>query len=131
MTGSNPDYPLHSVSEISKRSYQLGITSIVIGLTISLFYCCLGLNQIAVMVGVFCAGVGFIIFLSKRKIISNTKLPIIGFVSASLILFAADEGFATGQYLFYFPLMIAVPVIVDNHKAQVKKIILYFAISAL
>jgi signal transduction histidine kinase/BarA-like signal transduction histidine kinase len=131
MNGNNPDYPLHSISEITKRTYQLALTAIVIGFLLFLFYCVLGLYHIALMVATVCCVIGFIFFLNSKKIITNTKLPLIAFVSLSLIVFAANEGAATGQYLYYFPLIISIPVIVDNQKTYFKKIIFYFGISAV
>ncbi len=131
MSGNNPDYPLYSISEITKRTYQLSLTAIAIGFLMFTFYCILGLYPAAVTVALFCFCIAFILFLNHKKLIRNTKLPFITFVSLSLIIFAADEGAETGTYLFYFPVMISIPVIVDNQKTYINKIILYFSISAI
>ncbi|MVN23438.1 ATP-binding response regulator [Mucilaginibacter arboris] len=131
MNGNNPDYPLYSISEIAKRTYQLSLATIGLGFLIFTYYCLMGLYHTAIMVASFCCGIGLILFLKSKHFIRNTKLPIIAFVSLSLIVFAAKEGAGTGQYLFYFPLMIAIPVIVDNQKTYLKKIIFYFSITAV
>ncbi len=130
MSGTNPDYPLYSISEIAKRTYQLALVAAAIGLLIFGYYCLLGVYLTAVMVAFFCCGIGFILYLSYKRVLKNTKLPLVLFISLSLIVFAANEGYATGQYLFYFPLIISIPIIVENHKTYVKKLILYFGISA-
>ncbi len=131
MTGNNPDYPVYSISEISKRTFQLAVAAIVIGFLILGFYWLMGLHHTAIILAVFCSVLGLILFLNHKKIITNTKLPFITFVSLSLIGFAAEEGSGTGQYMYYFPLLIAIPVIVDNQKIYIKKVILYFSITAI
>ncbi|MGI4021124.1 MAG: ATP-binding response regulator [Janthinobacterium lividum] len=131
MTGNNPDYPVYSISEISKRTFQLAIAAIAIGVLILIFYCALGLYHTAVMLSAFCSVLGLILFLNHKKVITNTKLPFIAFVSLSLIGFAAEDGSGTGQYMYYFPLLIAIPVIVDTQKIYIKKIVLYYSITAV
>lgn len=131
MKGTNPDFPLYSVSEINKRTFQLAFAAIVLGFLMFLLYAFLGLYHIALMVATFCCCIGFILFLNSKNFIKNTKLPLVSFVSLALIVFAADEGYTTGQYLYYFPMVIAIPVIVDNQKTYFNKVILYFAITGL
>lgn len=131
MRGKNPDFPLHSISEINKRTDRLAFTSIAIGFLNFLIYYFIGLYNIALMVATFCCCIGFILFLNNKNIIKNTKLPLVSFASVALIFFAANEGFGTGQYLYYFPLIVAIPVIVDNQKTYFKKVVLYFSISGV
>ncbi|RYY07527.1 MAG: response regulator [Sphingobacteriaceae bacterium] len=130
MAGNNPDYPIYSISEISKRTFQLSVAAIAIGFLLLLFYGALGLYHTAVMIAVFCCVIGLILFLDHKKIITSTKLPVVIFVSLSLIAFAAIEGSGTGQYMYYFPLLTAIPVIVDTQKIYIQKITLYFSITA-
>lgn len=131
MNGSGPDYPLYSISEIGKRVYQLALATAAIGFIIFGYYCFLGLYLTAVMVALYCLVISMILFLKHKKVINNTKLPIILFTSISLVIFAAKEGAGTGQYLYFFPIIISIPVIVENHKTYFKKILVYFAISAV
>ncbi|RYY06515.1 MAG: hypothetical protein EOP43_06130, partial [Sphingobacteriaceae bacterium] len=131
MKGTNTDFPLHSVSEIKKRTFQLALTAIALGFLLFTIYAVLGLYHIALMVATFCCCIGFILFLNSKSIIKNTKLPLVVFSSLALIIFAADEGYQTGSYLYFFPLIISIPVIVENQKTYFGKVILYFAISGL
>ena len=131
MNGLNTDYPLHSVSEISKRTYGIGISTLGIGSMLFVFLFWARLYSIAVLVACFCVGISIILFLHNKKIISNTKLPLVTFVCIWLVLFAANDGYQTGQYVYFFPLMIAIPVIVDNQKTHYKKVVLYFIISTI
>ncbi|RYE36655.1 MAG: response regulator [Sphingobacteriaceae bacterium] len=129
MKGKNPDFPLHSVSEINKRTGQIATVAIILGFFMSVIYFSLGLYNIALMVACFCFGIGLLMFLNHKNIIKNTKLPLVVFVSISLIAFAANEGYGTGQYLYYFPSIISIPIIVDNQKTYFNKVIFYFIIS--
>jgi signal transduction histidine kinase len=131
MSGNNPDYPLYSISEISKRTNRLGLAVILIGCLITAFFCFYGLYFNAITVAVLCSSVGLILFLSYKKIISNTKFPLIVCVSFWFILTAANDGGATGQYLFFFPMIVAIPIIVENQKTYHQKLIFYFIISTL
>lgn len=131
MKGKNLDFPLHSVSEIKKRAFQLACVAIVLGLLMFIVYFFLGLYHIALMVATFCCCIGLILFLNSKNFIKNTKLPLVAFASLALIVFAADEGYYTGQYLYYFPMIIAIPVIVENQKTYFGKVILYFSISGI
>ncbi len=131
MIGNSPDYPLYSISEIYKRTKQLAFVAIAIGFLVFIIYWIAGLYNNAIMSLVFCCVISLILYLKHKEIINNTKLPVITFVSLSLIIFTLKEGLGTGLYLYYFPLMVAIPVIVDNHKTYIKKIVLYFTISAV
>ncbi|MGI4749816.1 MAG: ATP-binding response regulator [Janthinobacterium lividum] len=131
MKGTNPDFPLHSISEISKRTDQLAISTIIFGFCIFSIYVFLGLYHLALMVATFCCIIGFLLFLYNKNIIKNTKLPLIVFVSVALIIFAANEGYGTGQYLYYFPAIISIPIIVDNQKTYFNKVLLCFTITGV
>ncbi len=131
MTGKTPDYTLYSSSEINKRTFQLDLSAGVAGVLILIFFSLIGLYHIAIMMSLFCFIISFILFLSYKKIIINTKLPIIVFVSLALIVFAAEGGVETGLYMYYFPLMVSIPVIVGNQKTHHKKVILYFSITTV
>ncbi|RYY30443.1 MAG: response regulator [Sphingobacteriaceae bacterium] len=131
MKGTNTDFPLHSVSEINKRTFQLALTAVALGGLMFAVYAFLGLYYIAFLVAAFCCCISFILFLNSKSIIKNTKFPLVVFASLALIVLAADEGYQTAVYLYYFPLIIAIPVIVENQKTYFGKVILYFAISSL
>lgn len=129
MKGKNPDFPLHSISEIHKRTDQLAVIAVSTGFLIFLLFYFIGLYHMAWMIATFCCCLGLILFLNSKNIIKNTKLPLVSFVSVALVFFAANEGYRTGQYLYYFPLIVAIPVIVDNQKTYFNKVVIYFSIS--
>ena len=121
------DYILYNVKEISKRALQLQIACLCIGVFIFVYYALLGLYFMATLNSIFCFCIAGILFISQKQIIKNSKLLIIGFVGLSFILFAAMEGSETGEYLFYFPLIVAIPIIVNNTKTYFAEVIRYFA----
>jgi signal transduction histidine kinase/CheY-like chemotaxis protein len=129
MSGNGPDFPLYSISEIAKRTFNLAVTAFIIGCIIFIYYIFLGYYKSALIVSLTCGGISTILLLNHKKIIKNTKFPLILFVSLSLLVFALNEGAGTGQYLYFFPLIIAIPIIVDNQKTYFKKVIIYFSIS--
>jgi len=128
MNGNNPEYPIYSINEITKRTFQLVIAAIVVGFLIFTYYCFLGLYHTADMVAVFCCCLSIILYVRYRKIIKDIKFPVTAFISLSLIVFALKEGYETGQYLYYFPLIISIPIIVDDQKVYLKKIVFYYSL---
>lgn len=121
------DYILYNSKEISKRTFQLRVACLVIGVLIFAYYALLGLNNLAIRNAIFCFCLAGILFLSQKKIIKHVKPFIIVFVGLALILSAAIEGSVTGGYLYYFPLIVTIPIIVNNTKKYFAEVTSYFA----
>jgi signal transduction histidine kinase/CheY-like chemotaxis protein len=122
-------FPIYDKKEISKRTYQLGFTAIVVGISLCIYEYTISLYQSSILVGSFCLAIGTLLFFNYRGIFNNIKLTIVLMVSTFLITSAIIEGGGTGQYLYFFPLLVVVPIIVDNSKAYYREVFTYFAIS--
>jgi signal transduction histidine kinase/CheY-like chemotaxis protein len=122
-------FPIYDKKEISKRTYQLGFTAMVIALLICVYEYNIGLYASSLLVGSFCMAIGALLYLNYKAFINNIKLPIVLMVSTFLIASAVIEGEGTGQYLYFFPLLVVVPIIVDNSKAYYREVFTYFAIT--
>lgn len=127
MKETDSGYILYSLKEISKRAFQLAVACSVIGICVFAYYALLGLYFMAVCNAVFCFCIASILFLSQKQMINHAKRLIIGFVGLAFILFAAIEGSATGEYLYYFPLIVAIPIIVNNTKQYFAEVSSYLA----
>jgi len=122
-------FPIYDKREISKRTYQLGLTAILVGLLICVYEYNIKLYISSLLVGLFCLAIGSLLYLNYKEVLNNIKLPIVLMVSAFLIASAVIEGEGTGQYLYFFPLLVAVPIIVDNSKAYNREVFTYFTIT--
>ncbi|WP_419800602.1 ATP-binding protein [Mucilaginibacter sp.] len=131
MKGNNPDYLLHNVSEISKRIDLIALTTVGIGFFLATVYALLGLYQNGLLVFAFCCGLALLFYLRTKIFSRNFKLPLVAYVGLSLIVFAANEGYGTGQYLYFFPAIISIPIVLGNHKTFVNRVLMYFVISAV
>ncbi|RYE37169.1 MAG: response regulator [Sphingobacteriaceae bacterium] len=131
MINHKSDIPLHNIKEVGKRTNLIAATSVGIGCLMALVYALLGLYQVGLMVSTFCFGLACLFYLHSINKFSDIKLPLVVYVSLSLIVFAANEGYGTGQYLYFFPSIISIPIVIDSQKTYVNKVILYFSISAV
>jgi signal transduction histidine kinase/CheY-like chemotaxis protein len=122
-------FPIYDKKEISKRTYQLGFTAMLVALLICIYEYSIGLNASSLLVGLFCMAIGALLYLNYKTFLDSIKLPIVLMVSAFLIASAIIEGEGTGQYLYFFPLLVVVPIIVDNSKAYYREVFTYFAIT--
>ncbi len=131
MINHKSDITLHDVNEVGKRTDLIAVTSVGIGCFMTVVYSLLGLYQIGLMVSAFCFGLACIFYLHSKTRFNNMKLALVIYVSLSLIVFAANEGYGTGQYLYFFPSIISIPIVIDSQKTYINKVLLLFAISAV
>lgn len=122
-------FPLYDLKEVSKRTYQLGLITLALGLIIVVFYIILQLYISAIAVAAVCLSIGFLLLLNYKGIIKNIKLTLVIMVCGYLILCAAVQGIDVGGYLYFFPFLVVIPIIVDNNKSYLREIILYFSIT--
>jgi signal transduction histidine kinase/CheY-like chemotaxis protein len=122
----DPSNEPRKLKEVSKRAGQLGFIVMFLSLGITAYFYFLGLYISSAMIGVLTFGVGLIIFLQYIKLIKEIQYAVVCLVSATLIFSSFIEGAQTGQYFYFFPLIIVIPVIVDYKKSSVKELAGYF-----
>jgi signal transduction histidine kinase len=70
------------------------------------------------MVACFSFSVAIMLFFQYHKIIKETQTLILASICILLIVSAFVEGAATGQYFYFFPVIVVIPVILDYKNAS-------------
>jgi signal transduction histidine kinase len=119
---------LFDIKQVSKRTYQLGLAALFTGVGLSIYDSFLGLYISSFLVACFCFAIMIIILLQYNDAIKNLKFFIIIMVSGLLISTAVIEGLQSEEYLYFFPILVAVPIIVDLKQTQYRESITYISI---
>jgi len=101
------------LKNIPSRTLQLSIISLFISAGMSGYFYFLGLVMSSIMVGCFFVAVVLILVLQLSGAIRDVHTLVIAAVCALLIVSGFIEGSATCQYLFFFPMAVVVPIVVD------------------
>jgi CheY-like chemotaxis protein len=120
---------VHDIKETSKRISQFGKIAIgfaVITVVSNIIY---GNHLSTLLVGVFIVALLLLLHTNKKGYVLFTKITAIAFLNTHFILITLAEGTKTGGYLYYCPLLFAIPFIVDNTKSYKREVALYFVIT--
>jgi len=120
--------PLFDIKEIPKRTYQLGIAALFTGIALSVYDAAIGLYVSSFLVACFCFSVLMFMLLKYFGNIKDLTMSIICMVCALLIFSACLEGLQSEQYLYFFPLLIAVPLLVDLKQTKYRKAFIFISI---
>ncbi|HEY4326436.1 MAG TPA: ATP-binding protein [Mucilaginibacter sp.] len=123
--------PLFDIKEVSKRVYQLGIAALFTGIVIAIYDSFLGLYVSSFLVLCFCFAILMFILLKYQEAIKSLSLSIIGMVCCLLIVSMYLEGPQSEEYLYFFPMLVAVPIIVNLKQTQYRESFLYIFIILL
>jgi signal transduction histidine kinase/CheY-like chemotaxis protein len=123
----HPDH-LFDMKEVSKRAYQLGIASLFTGVCLSIYDSFIGMYVSSFLVACFCFAILMFILLKYNEDIKNLTISIISLVCGWLIAAAILEGLQSEQYLYFFPLLISVPIIVDLKRTEYRELFIYIFI---
>jgi signal transduction histidine kinase/BarA-like signal transduction histidine kinase len=116
------------IKDVSKRTYQLGLAALFTGIALSVYTSFIGLYVSSFVSACFCFAILMVILLKYNGDIGNLTIFIITIVCAMLVSTAAIEGLQSAQYLYFFPLMVSIPIIVDLKQAQYKDSFIYIGI---
>lgn len=122
---------LFDIKEVSKRTYQLGLAALFTGIGLSIYNSFLGLYVSSFLVACFCFSILLVILLKYNEAIKNLPILIILMVCSLLIATAFLEGLQSEQYLYFFPILVAVPIIVDLKQTQYRESVIYISIIVL
>ena len=119
---------LHDIKEVSKRTIQFVFLSLIVG-TALLPYRLFSHHYISAMVlGAFCIFLSIVLAIDKG---GNTKytqtVSIIG-INFFLLIFSYTDGLKMGSYLYFFPMLFAIPFLVNNHEKYHKRVVSYFTL---
>jgi len=123
--------PVFDIKEVSKRTYQLGLAALFTGVALSIYSSYLGLYASSIVVASFCFSVLMVILLKYNGHIANLTIFIISIVCGLLIAATFVEGLQSDLYLYFFPILVAVPIIVDLKRTQYRESVIYISIIVL
>jgi signal transduction histidine kinase len=107
------DKETNVLKNVAKRTSQLGLIALFVSLGITGYYFMLGLNISSVMVACFSLSTILILTLQYVRLIKQAQPLILAAICILLVVSAFVEGSATGQYFYFFPVVVVIPVIVD------------------
>ncbi|HKH61264.1 MAG TPA: ATP-binding protein [Flavitalea sp.] len=122
---------LFDMKEVSKRSIQFIGVGIIITLTLIPIHIYDGHYLSAIITGIFSAFLGGIWVMHKKGLTKYTTITSIIGINIFLTGFNFIEGIKMGDYLFFFPMLFALPFLVRNKKKYTKEVFLYFVFTAL
>jgi signal transduction histidine kinase len=121
---------LFDMKEVSKRSIQFIGVGVVITAALIPVHIFDGHYLSAIITSIFCFFLGIIWFMHKKGFTRyTTVISIIG-INVFLTIFNFTEGIKMGDYLFFFPMLFALPFLVRNKKKYTKEVFLYFVFTA-
>lgn len=123
--------PLFDIKEVSKRSYQLGLASLFTGIGLSVYDAYAGIYVSSFLVACFCFAILLFMLLKYQGVVLNLTTSIIYLICALLIFSVVLEGLQSDAYLYFFPVLIAVPIVIDLKQVRYKQIFVYISVILL
>ncbi|WP_259071487.1 hybrid sensor histidine kinase/response regulator [Mucilaginibacter sp. X4EP1] len=120
--------PLFDIKEVPKRTYQIGIAIMLTGIMLSCYDAGIKMYVSSFLVACFCFAILMFMYLKYNGDIKDLTISIISLVCALLVFSACLEGLQSDQYLYFFPLLIAVPLLVDLKKTHYRKSVVFLTI---
>jgi signal transduction histidine kinase/CheY-like chemotaxis protein len=122
---------LFDMKEVSKRSVQFIGFGIVITAFLVPVHIFDGHYLSAIITSIFCLFLGTIWLMHKNGRTKHTTVSSIIGINVFLTIFNFTEGLKMGDYLFFFPMLFALPFLVRNKKNYTREVLLYFIFTAL
>ncbi|RYY06925.1 MAG: response regulator, partial [Sphingobacteriaceae bacterium] len=114
---------------LEKRLFVIYAMTLGVGLLLTIYYYVLNLPYSGSSTAIFCVCLSVVMLLKKFSWIVNTEYYFLSIVSIHLIASVFVEGAQSGQYLYYFPLLIGIPVIIDYERSNYKILLFNSAIT--
>ena len=119
------------MKEVSKRSIQFIGVGVIITSALIPVHIYDGHYLSAIITGIFSLFLGGVWLMHKKGLTKyTTVISIIG-INIFLTIFNFTEGIKMGDYLFFFPMLFALPFLVRNKKKYTKEVFLYFIFTAV
>ncbi len=117
---------LHDIKEVSKRTIQFVILSLIVGVAIIPFRLFLQHYISAIVLGCFCTFLCVLLIVNKRGYTKYTQAVSLIGSNIFLVIFSYTDGLKMGSYLYFFPMLFSIPFLVNNHEKYHKRMISYF-----
>lgn len=111
---------------VARRTTQLSFIVLVLSLGISIYYFALGLKVSALMVGCFSFCVLIILLVQLYHIMENVQPLILTSICILLVISSFVEGSVTGQYFYFFPVIVVIPIVVNYKESSFTELGTYF-----
>ena len=122
---------LFDMKEVSKRSIQfIGVGVIITGALVPV-HIFDGHYLSAIITFIFSFFLGCVWLMHKKGLTRYTTVISILGINIFLTIFNFTEGIKMGDYLFFFPMLFALPFLVRNKKKYTKEVFLYFIFTAV
>lgn len=116
---------------LEKRLIVIYTMTLLTGLSLAIYYYALSLPYSCLSTALFCLCLSMVLLVKKIGWVTKTEYCFIFIVSAHLIMSVLVEGSQSGQYFYYFPLLIGIPVIIDFERSNHKTLLLNSVITFL
>ena len=111
---------------VAKRTTQLSFIVLLLSLGIAAYYLALGLKVSSLMVGCFSFCVLIILLLQLYHVMENVQPLMLTAICILLIVSSFVEGSVTGQYFYFFPVIVVVPIVVNYKESSFIELGTYF-----
>ncbi|WP_461448640.1 ATP-binding response regulator [Mucilaginibacter sp.] len=111
---------------IAKRTSQLSFITLLVSIGIAAYYLSLGLTVSSVMVGCFSIAVLIILLIQLTHVIDNVQPLMVTSICILLVVSSFVEGSNTGQYFYFFPVIVVIPIVVNYKESSYIELGSYF-----
>ena len=117
---------VHDVAEVSKRSVQFVGAALLVSLVNIPINIYVGHHLTTLILSSFCFLLCIILFMLKNGYTRHTKILTIGGINVFFILFNFSDGLRMGNYIYFFPLLFALPFLISSKNKYNKEVLAYF-----
>lgn len=119
---------LHDITEVSKRSVQFvgASLSVALGIILVKLYLYEGHYLSLLTLFTFCIFLGILMFMLKKGYTKYIKTFIITGINIFLLILNFTDGLKLGRYLFFFPLLFALPFFISSQNKYTREVLSYF-----
>jgi signal transduction histidine kinase/DNA-binding NarL/FixJ family response regulator len=131
MKQEGPGSIADDIKEINKRGREIIVICIVVGLVLSPIDYFKGLIYSTCVVLGFTLSMIILFFLSQKFEFRKIRIPTFLLVCLVLLLGTYNEGLATGNFFYYFPMIIIIPSVIEDQARSTFHHITLFLIAGI
>jgi signal transduction histidine kinase len=119
---------IHDITETSNRTLQFGVVALLFAF-ITIVANIINRNFLStwLVTGLF-VSMGLILLLNKKGYGTLTKISTVVIISVFITLLAFAEGLKAGGYLYFLPVLFALPFLVNNSRYYTLELATYFMV---
>lgn len=115
------------LKNLPTRTLQLSLIGLAISVGITIYFYILGLKDSSIMMSCFSGLLLGILGVQLSGIVKDAHTLVILSVCVLLIISGFVEGSGTGQYFYFFPMIVVIPIVVDSRDSARLEFVLTFA----